>query len=117
MSELVSQQKDDVLVVRFTSAKIFADALIAQTGDELLELVDQAGGKMVLDFQPVNFMSSLMIGKIILMRKKCKANQTQVKLCNVCPSVLGVFEVTRLDRLFKIYDSVEEAISAFAGEG
>jgi anti-anti-sigma factor len=116
MPELMSQQKDDVLIVRFTSPKIFADALIAQIGDELLALVDQAGSKMVLDFQPVNFMSSLMIGKIILLRKKCKANQTVIKLCNVCPSVKGVFEVTRLDKLFKIYDSVDDAVNAFSGE-
>ena len=117
MSELVSQRKGDVLVVRFTSPKIFADALIQQIGDELLELVDQADGKMLLDFEPVNFMSSLMIGRIILLRKKAKASQTEIKLCNVCPSVLGVFEVTRLDKLFKIYDSAEDALNAYEGEG
>ncbi len=117
MPELVSEQKDDVLVVQFTSPKIFADAIIAQTGNELLELADQAGSKMLLDFRPVNFMSSLMIGKIIILRKRCKTNQTEIRLCNVCPSVLGVFEVTRLDKLFKIYDSVDEALDAFGNEG
>ena len=113
MAELVSEQKDGVLVVRFTSKKILADALIEQVGAELLELADKAGGKMVLDFEAVTFMSSLMIGKIILLRKRCKANQVTVKLCNVCPSVMGVFEVTRLDRLFEIYGSVEAALESF----
>ncbi len=117
MAELSSQRKDDVLVVRFSSEKIFADAVIGQTGDELLELVDQAGGKMLLNFEPVKFMSSLMIGKIILLRKKCKASKVDIKLCNICPSVMGVFEVTRLDKLFKMYDSVEDALDAFGDSG
>ena len=38
MPELLSQQKDDVLVVQFTSPKILSDVLIAQIGRELLEL-------------------------------------------------------------------------------
>lgn len=114
MAELTSERKDDVLIVRFSSEKIFADAAINETGNGLLEFVDQADGKMLLDFEPVKFMSSLMIGKIILLRKKCKANQVDIKLCKICPSVMGVFEVTRLDRLFKMYDSVEDAMDAFA---
>ncbi|MBL7044118.1 MAG: STAS domain-containing protein [Pirellulaceae bacterium] len=114
MPELVSQQRDDVLVARFSSEKIFADAAIQQTGDELVNLVDQSDGKLLLDFEPVKFMSSLMIGKIIILRKKCKASAVTIKLCNICPSVMGVFEVTRLDRLFKMYDTVEDALNAFS---
>jgi len=113
MAELSSQRKDDVLVVRFSSEKIFADALIGQIGEELLEAVEQSGGKMLLDFGPVKFLSSLMIGRVIMLRKNCKASKVDIKLCNIHPSVKGVFEVTRLDRLFKMYDSVEDAMKAF----
>ena len=38
MPELVSQHKDDILLVQFTSQKILSDVLIAQIGRELLEL-------------------------------------------------------------------------------
>jgi anti-sigma B factor antagonist len=117
MPELVSQHKDDILLVQFTSQKILSDVLIAQIGRELLELADQANGKMVLDFQGVTFMSSAMIGKIVLLNKKCKANNTTVKLCNIAPSIMEVFEITRLNKVFSIYDSMDEALKSFQKKG
>ena len=113
MPELLSQHKDDVLVVQFTSQKILSDVLIAQIGRELLELADEANGKMVLDFQGVTFMSSAMIGKIVLLNKKCKNNKTTIKLCNIAPSIMEVFEITRLNKVFSIYATDEEALKSF----
>ena len=117
MPELVSQHKDDILLVQFTSQKILSDVLIAQIGRELLELADEANGKMVLDFQGVTFMSSAMIGKIVLLNKKCKASNTIAKLCNIAPSIMEVFEITRLNKVFSIYDSVDEALKSFQKKG
>jgi len=117
MPELVSQHKDDVLIVQFTSQKILSDVLIAQIGRELLELADEANGKMVLDFQGVTFMSSAMIGKIVLLNKKCKAGNTVVKLCNIAPSIMEVFEITRLNKVFSIYESVDLALESFKKKG
>ena len=95
MPELVSQHKDDILIVQFTSQKILSDVLIAQIGRELLELADEANGKMVLDFQGVTF----------------------VKLCNIAPSIMEVFEITRLNKVFSIFDSVDEALKSFQKKG
>jgi anti-sigma B factor antagonist len=117
MPELLSQQKDDVLIVQFTSQKILSDVLIAQIGRELLELADEADGKLLLDFQGVTFMSSAMIGKIVLLNKKCKANKTTIKLCNIAPSIKEVFEITRLNKVFSIYESLDDAVAAFGKKG
>lgn len=121
MPELMSKQegeKADVLVVQFTSQKILSDVVIAQIGRELLELADQAGdGKMLLDFQGVTFMSSAMIGKIVLVNKKCKANKTTIKLCDISPSIMEVFEITRLNKVFSIYESKDEALKSFEKKG
>jgi anti-anti-sigma factor len=110
---MLTRQKNDVLIAQFTSQKILEDTLIAEIGRELLELADQAEGKMLLDFQGVAFMSSSMIGRIVLLNKKCKASKTEIKMCNVAPSIMGVFEITRLNKIFKIYDSVDDALQAF----
>lgn len=110
MPQIFSQQKDDVLVAQFTSRKILDDVLIALIGRELLELADQAEGKMLLDFQGVTFMSSSMIGRIVMLNKKCKGT-TDLRFCNVSPSVMEVFEITRLDKLFNICGSVEDALT------
>jgi len=116
MSELVSQHKDDVLLIQFTSQKILSDALIARIGRELLELADEANGKMVLDFQGVTFMSAAMIGKIVLVKKKCDKDKIQLKCCNLAPCIEEVFAIIWRNQhrnFFGIYDSAEEVMRSF----
>jgi len=113
MPEVLSQQKDDVLIGQFTSQKIFDDKLIAKIRRELLELADRAEGKMLLDFQGVTFMSSSMIGSIVLLNKKCRG-RTEIRMCNISPSIMEVFEITRLDKVLNICGSVEQALNDFA---
>lgn len=117
MSDLLSFQRDDVLVIRFTSPRILSDVMIAQIGQELIKLADQANGKLLLDFSGVAFMSSAMIGKIVLLNKKCQANKTKVKLCGISPTIREVFEITRLDKVFTIYDDETAALEAFKKKG
>ena len=117
MSELLCHRSDEVLVVQFTAQKILTDTIIAQIGRELLGLVDEAEGKMLLNFQGVTFMSSAMIGKIVLLSKKCGSNKTIIKLCNIAPSIKEVFEITRLNKMFQIHETEADALAAFQKKG
>jgi anti-sigma B factor antagonist len=118
MSSLKSQEVEDVLVVYFTDAKILDEARIAQIGKELMEMAAAASSKkMVLNFQGVQFMSSAMIGKLVLLNKKCKADQIALKLCQISANVLEVFKITRLNKVFDIYPDEEKAIKSFTKKG
>jgi anti-anti-sigma factor len=117
MSHLLTKQKDGVLVVQFTSSKILSETAIAQIGRELLALVDDAEGKMLLNFHGVTFMSSAMIDKIVLLNKKCGSSKTRVKLCSIAPNIKEVFEITRLSRLFSIYETESDALASFQKKG
>jgi len=108
------EHKDGVLVVQFARQKVVSDAIIQQIGGELLELVDQADGKILVNLQDVIFMSSSMIGRIVLLNKRCKGSGTKLKLCSVHPKVMEVFEITRLNKVFDIHDSLDDALDAFA---
>jgi anti-sigma B factor antagonist len=120
MSSLKSQEVEDVLVVYFTDAKILDEARIQQIGKELMDMAASASGgtkKMVLNFQGVQFMSSAMIGKLVLLNKKCKAAEVDLKLCQISPNVLEVFKITRLNKVFTILADEEKAIKAFGKGG
>ena len=114
MSSLRSEDIDDVLVVKFTDAKILDDARIQQIGKDLLEMTTKAqAGKMVLNFQGVSFMSSAMIGKLVLLSKKCKTAKIDLKLCDITPNVAEVFKIMRLNKVFDIHKDEEKAVKAF----
>lgn len=119
MSSLKSEQKEDILVVYFTDAKILDEARIQKIGKELMEKAEEAaeGKKMLLNFQGVQFMSSAMIGKLVLLNKKCKAAGLTLKFCAISPNVLEVFKITRLNRVFDIQTDEDKALKAFGSKG
>lgn len=119
MSSLKSREEDGVLIVNFTDAKILDEARIQQIGSELMEMVVAASQnkKMLLNFQGVQFMSSAMIGKLVLLNKKAKTSEIELKFSDISPNVLEVFKITRLNKVFKIYPDEEKALKAFSGGG
>ena len=65
----------DVTVVRFRDQRIIDDLAIQETGQELVQLVEDEGDrkKLLLDFSDGGFMSSAALGKLITLIKKMKA--------------------------------------------
>ena len=51
------------------------------------------------------------------LNKRCKQEQIDLKLCNISPDIMEVFKITRLNRVFDIYDDENSAITAFAKKG
>ena len=118
MTSLRTVEHEDVLVVYFTDVKILDDARIQQVGSELNEMASQAvGGRMLLNFQGVQFMSSAMIGKLVLLNKKCKQDKIQLKMCGITSNVAEVFKIMRLNKVFDIYKDEEKALKAFNKKG
>lgn len=113
MSEFVIDRQNDVLVARAKSETFIDDVSIIQVGREMLALADIADGKMLLNFEGVTFMSSAMIGKVVVLSKKCRTDDIDLKMCNVPSSVISVLGKRRLDNVFQIFDSQDEALQAF----
>ncbi len=118
MASLETREVEDVLVVAFTKAKILDEPTIEQIGTELSECIDKApAGKIVLNFGGVSFMSSAMIGKLVLFNNKCKAGDIKLKMCEISDNVMEVFKITRLNKVFDIHKSEDKAIASFEKRG
>lgn len=110
--------EDGVLVARFTDAKILDETKIQEIAKAMMDLVHQATEKkLVLDISGVQFMSSAMIGKLILFEKRCDAGEVQLKLCAIDSNLKDVFKITRLDKKFSIHPDRAAAIAAFSSKG
>lgn len=118
MANLRAETNDDVLVIYFNESKILDEAKIQQIHNELNEQLDEVpNGKLLLNFQNVSFMSSAMIGKIILLNKKCKASDVKFKLCNISDNVMEVFKLMRLNKVLDISKDEEKALASFSNKG
>ena len=76
---------DDVVVVHFHDSKITGELAISGLGDELYAIVDRPDcQKLVLDFSNVDFLSSAMLGKLVIINRKMKERGGTFRLCGVC---------------------------------
>jgi len=115
---IMTQSNGDVTVVYFTDAQILDEYKIIQMTDELMAVAQKnASGKLLLNFSDVRFMSSAVLGKLVSLNKKCKADQTNLKMCNIAPEIMKVFQITKLNKVFDIHDTEEKALSAFNKRG
>jgi anti-sigma B factor antagonist len=69
--------------------------------------------RLVLDFEPIRFLSSAPIGVLLNLRKKAEVKGGSVSLCRVDPDVREILRLTSVESLFRIYDSEQDAIDSF----
>ena len=109
----VSDAKD-VRIVEFTNNKILDEANIKEIGDAILGLVDERDNpKLLIDFGNVDHLSSAALGMLININSKVKAKNGSLRLANIRSTIRDVFVITKLDKLFKILPTREDALASF----
>lgn len=103
-----------VSIVRFIDKKIVDSATIEQLGEELnsLVIVDKRN-MLLLNFEGVEFMSSAALNKLISLNAKVKSAAGRLKLCCLRAEIKEVFTITRLDRVFDLRKTQDDALAAF----
>jgi len=77
------------------------------------ELIGQEENQYVIDLAGVPFMDSSGIAALVNLFKRVRIGAGDVKLCGFQEEVKKVFELTRLNRVFDIFDTRAEAVASF----
>ena len=103
MATLLTRNNDGVLLAYFQDVRIIDESRITSLGQELTELINNPENtKIILNFHNVSFMSSAMIGKLVLFGKKCKTAKVALRLSNINENVEEVFNLMKLGKVFAI---------------
>jgi anti-anti-sigma factor len=109
---LQSQFRGDVVVIRCSGRIIASDearALQLEVEKHTLETK-----KFVLQLEEVSFLDSGGLGTLVRLLGTLRAARGDLKLCQLSPFLLKVFETTKLAGVFHAYASEKEAIDAFS---
>jgi anti-sigma B factor antagonist len=118
VSRLVTREEQGVTVVHFADTKVIDQRNINEIGAELMEMVESKGvRKMLINMENVHYLSSAVLGKLISVHKALRMDGGVLKLSNIAPPIYEVFEITRLNRVFDIFETEAEALEAFDAEG
>ena len=82
--------------------------------ERMLELVTTGHEHLVCDLTATEFLDSTALGALVSVHKRLRLRGGEMRLVCTSPSILKVFDITGLNRVFPIHASVTEAMAATA---
>lgn len=77
------------------------------------QLIKEEKKKVLLNFTEVAYIDSSGLATLVEMLQRLRRYGGNLRLSGVTEKVKGLFEITKLDRLFRIFPAEEEALKDF----
>ena len=77
-------------------------------------LFEQGVYKIVIDLSSVGFVDSAGLGQLVGALKMCFHHGGNLVLVGANEAVTDLLRLTKLDTVFKVFDSVDEAVASFS---
>jgi anti-anti-sigma factor len=104
-----------VVVARFIDLDAVDDAGVNSLGEQLYRLVDARGCRhIVVDFDGATRVDSSVVGKVVGLYRRAKAEGGRVALCGLSPHVLAFMQMLQLTRLMPAFPGRREGVAALA---
>ena len=84
---------------------------------QLLDVIGQGAKEVVVDFSDTTFIDSTTLGVLVGGVKRLRTNEGQLSLVCSDRNITKIFEITGLDRVFTIYGTRDEALTAVGSPG
>ena len=110
-SNIKATLHDNILVARVQSPNITHLEHTAIQSD-LMDLGKKYGFRMILDLGEVLIIGSSGLSVFISLNKEAAASKGFLALANMKPDLVEVLRMTHLLKLFKLYKTTEDALSA-----
>lgn len=102
-------------IVTLADEKILEEKDIRKLQESVMSVIEQAERiNLVMDFRNVRFLSSAVLGLLIRISKRVYEQDGQLRLCNINPKVHEIFKITRLTKIFDIYEDIESAVEGLS---
>jgi anti-sigma B factor antagonist len=80
---------------------------------QVLEQLENGDRKFVIDFAKTGYIDSSGLGVLVSLSKKIREQGGELRLSSLNEDLRTLFELTKLDTLFRIADSKEQALEGF----
>lgn len=108
--DIQSSQQNGVIVVRISGAADLAGA--DRIERELGTICQRASGSLVIDLEGVTFIGSLALSVLLVFQQKIERKGHLVAWARPSPSFLAMMRVAKIERVFRCFDTVDDAVRA-----
>lgn len=107
----VDRKVGSVLVAKVLDARIGAEVALSFK-NQMLGYID-GNSAIVLDLGAVTFIDSSGLGAIVS-SLKAAGRKSDLVICGARDTVQSMFKLTRMDKVFRMFPTSEEAVSALS---
>lgn len=107
--KIENSEQEGVAILRLGGSADMDEA--RSLSQQLMRLQGLGKFRLVLDLENLNFISSMGLGGLIQAHRECQKQGGSLALVNPAAAVLKIFRTTRLDSLFQICKTVQEAVT------
>lgn len=104
--------------------KVISDVVILKFIGEITSNIDDNVKKIlkeefqdmyniILDLTELKYLNSTGLGSIAAILRYARKNDGDIKICGLQSSVKKLFEITRLDKIFEVYEDITSAVESF----
>ncbi|MCS7206119.1 MAG: STAS domain-containing protein [Leptospiraceae bacterium] len=107
-----TRYENDILVIETEEQRL--DMVVARKfKDKLSEAIQDKPKKIILNLAKTNYFDSSALGALVSFLKDVKTYNGHLVLCNLSRSLMALLKLSKLDILFEIKDSEQEAIQHY----
>jgi anti-anti-sigma factor len=91
---------------------------ITHETDDLLEILNKRGSEptnLVIDLARGDYLGTAMLGAVVKLWKRISQRGGRLALCNVSDNVMMVLRATKLNAIWPIYATRDQALTAVGG--
>jgi anti-sigma B factor antagonist len=111
MKFLISEKGGIVLLS--LKGKMMGGPEATEINDKINQLLDENKLKIIIDLKNVEWMNSSGIGILINTNTVLGNNNGSLRLINLSAKIKNLLKITKLDTVFKVYDTYEQAVASF----
>ena len=110
--ELATKRVQDILVVGLAEPGALEASNVGDFREMVASLLEGTN-KLLVDMINVTFLDSSGLGALVAIWRNLSSRDGEIKLCSIDPAVRTVFDLTRMHRVFEIYDTQDQALTSF----
>jgi len=107
-----SMSVNGILVVQINEKRATLE-VSGEFKEELLKKIENGNVKVIVDLSQSEFVDSSFLGSLVSGLKRATMKNGDLKIVGLQPTVRAMFELTRLYRIFDVFETQAEAIKSF----
>ena len=105
------EKQGDIVVVDVEGQLIVGNR--QELKQKVLEELEGGARKFLIDFSSTGYIDSSGLGVLVSLSKKIREQGGELRLANLNEDLRTLFELTKLDTLFAIAETPQQALSSF----